>query len=519
MSQTQPIRRQIRLNKKMLMKQFLTAVIGLLALTARAQPGTLDNSFGVSGVAMSPFVTQYSYGHDLAIQPDGKILVTGHLDISGIMHVFVARYHTDGTIDSTFANPVTGVGNTEYARAITLQPDGKILVAGYVFGITGSDFLLIRFLPDGTYDHSFGQFGIVVTSLPGASMEEAYTVAVQPDGKILVAGVSVLGNHDLAMVRYLPNGNVDTSFGANGVVTVDDAEAHEVLLQPDGKILVAGFTQSTTTANDVAVFRFHADGSPDLTFGVNGLATVPANPTDDDAAFAMALQPDGKIVTAGYTYTQLTYADNLIVRFDSTGNPDLTFNSTGFVVSNSTGNDHISYGALVQPDGKIIITGRAWQLNANFHLSRFNSGGSIDLSFGTAGNTYTNIALEDDFILASRMQSDGKIVVTGYYTDSGIENFVVARYLNDSIFSSVSEYASGEPNLWPQPASKVLHVRIKDNGRYYIALYSCTSLLYKKEMPAEFSLDVSNLPDGIYFMSITDNETHSQTGKKIVVQH
>ena len=441
------------------------------------------------------------------------------MSVSGIMRVFVVRYNSDGTFDPSFPNVISAISNTESGRAIALQPDEKIVVAGFVSGITGTDFLLIRLMPDGTYDHSFGVLGVVVTALPGASMEEAYAVAIQPDGKIVLAGRTVLGNHDLAMVRYLPNGDVDSSFGISGVVRVNDAEAHDLALQPDGKILVAGFTQSTTTANDVAVFRFHADGSPDSTFGVNGLATVGANPTDDDAAFSMALQLDGKIVTAGYTYTQFTYADNLIVRFDSTGNPDPSFNANGYLVSNSTGNDNISYGALVQPDGKIIITGRAWQLNSDFHLARFIGNGAIDLAFGTAGHVYTNIALEDDFILAGRMQPDGKIVVTGYYTDSGIENFVVARYLNDSLGTSLSEYLQDESSLWPQPASNTLHVRIKEKGNYTATLYSATSLLYKVDVPTEFSMDVDDLADGIYFLSVTDKTNRNQVGRKIIIQH
>jgi uncharacterized delta-60 repeat protein len=332
-------------------------------------------------------------------------------------------------------------------------------------------------------------------------------MVIQPDGKILIAGWTSTANKDIALLRFNPDGSADSTFGINGKVSTDlnntIQEAYDIVLQPDSKILVAGFTSSSLTANDVAVFRYNTNGSLDSSFGSNGVA-IPQINTDDDAALSMVLQPDGKIVTAGYTYTSFTYADNLIVRLDSIGNPDNSFNGTGVVVSNSTSSDNIASDVIVQPDGKIVITGRVFdQFNFDFLLSRFTGNGTVDPSFGTGGHVYTPVGIEDDYSFASLIQPDGKIVVTGYYTDSGIENFIVARYLNDGTLSINENNNSGNLLLCPQPASDFIHIRLREkiSNEITAGIYSVTSKLLRTVRGGkEFSLETSDLPPGIYFL-------------------
>jgi len=505
------------------MKKFLIILACMAVTHLSAQPGMLDNSFGTFGVAFPPFISSLSYGYGLAIQSDGKIVVTGHTQVGGVYKAFIVRYDTNGNPDLGFPPFITGISTgSEYGRAVAIQTDGMIVVAGQK-DAGNSDILVLRLTPAGSYDTTFGAGGIVSVDLQSGSDDQSGSLVIQPDGKILVAGWSTTLTKVIAMLRLNPNGSVDTTFGNNGRVLTNLAglsqQAHAVKLQPDGKILVAGLVSSPVTANDLVVLRYYTDGSIDSTFATNGIAR-PMLQNDDDAALSMALQADGKIVTAGYIYNNFTYADNLVVRFDSTGALDATFNGTGVLASNPLGNDNISYGVLVQVDGKIVTTGRAWHLaTLDFTLSRFNTNGSVDASFGTNGFTYTPIAIEEDYILASAMQSDGKIVATGYYTDGGIENFIVARYLNDSSLASSVNELDERLTLYPQPASGILHLGWKPGGSDVIAeIYSVDgALLDSHELDRRGILDVQAFPTGMYFLRLIENG-QSACWRKFVVQ-
>ena len=427
-----------------------------------AQPGTLDNTFGVSGIALSPYITQYSYAYAIAQQQDGKLLVTGYLDDNGL-HTFITRYDTDGTVDTSFSNPILTVGQLgDYGRAIAIQPDGKIIVGGFADNAT-TDIFLVRRLPSGETDTTFGTGGVVTTDVGNNTVDHAHDIALQPDGKILVAGWTLSNDIDIALLRYNSDGSIDSTFGINGRVITDidsvTQEGHAIALQPDGKILVAGLTISSMNFNHLAVFRYMPDGSKDSTFGVYGISIPPIN-IDDNAAYDMALQSDGKIVLAGYTYTVIPFGDVLVVRLDTLGNPDPDFGGTGIVSFNPTIDDCYATGVLIQPDGKIITTGRAYINSSNFLLARFTTDGQVDSAFGLEGHVYTSVAFEEDYIYGSVLQQDGKIVVAGYYTDNGIENFALARYLNDSSAATfINETAAGSGIIiYPQPAGDVLYI-------------------------------------------------------------
>lgn len=509
------------------MKHCYILLLLLKASILLAQPGILDNSFGVSGVAFSPFISQLSYGQALALQPDGKIVVTGFTVVNAHFKIFVTRYNPDGSFDPTFTTMFTSIGVTmEYARAVAVQNDGKIVVAGQITG-SHSNFLLFRLTSTGAYDTTFGNGGVVNTGFAPSNNDEPNAMVIQPDGRILITGWTSASpiDRDVALLRFNTDGTADSTFGVNGKVSTDlnnnFEEGHDIVLQPDGKILVAGFSSSSSTAGDVAVIRYLNDGSPDSTFGNSGATTIDVS-ADDDAALGMALQPDGKIVVAGYTYTNFTYSDNLVMRFDSNGNPDNTFNGTGIIVSNPSNTNHMATGVVLQPDGKIVITGSAHHLvTSEYMLARFNSSGTMDTTFGSGGYAYNPIAIEDDYLLASVIQPDGKIVVTGYYTDSGIENFIVARYLNDPGLSVEENFYNSDMLLYPQPARDLIHVRLHENAPNQVTanIYSVTSsLLQTFSAGREFTIETAHLPAGIYFLQIADSENRMVAGKSFVVE-
>ena len=197
--------------------------------------GSRDLSFGSSGVAIADFENIYARGRDLVVQPDGKILMAGEVAPDGYYDLALGRFNSDGSLDITFGNDGTILyDNASSAAAITLQPDGKLLVAGS----SGYDFSVMRFNPDGSLDISFGDGGKVITDFGRNDVPQ--DILLQPDGKILVLGFLGGGGLDLILVRYNANGSLDSSFGDGGKVILDIMYydlPYSFALQPDGKLL------------------------------------------------------------------------------------------------------------------------------------------------------------------------------------------------------------------------------------------------------------------------------------------
>src|SRR6266702_1236709 len=285
-----------------------------------AGPGALDPSFDSGGIVVTDFNGSIDgAAFAVAVQPDGKVLAAGYVFSSAATNYdfALARYLPDGSLDPSFGTngkvATDFHGSTDVARAVALQPDGRIVVAGYALRLDGPafDFALARYNADGSLDASFGVGGKVATDFAGAGgSEQAHALALQPDGKIVAAGwTSSAGasTHELtfldfAMARYNPDGSLDASFANGGRAELsffNNADVDfisGVALQPDGKIVVAGVT--TTATRDFALARYDADGRLDLTFGVNGKVVTDVDNAHNNA-FAVALQPDGRIVIAG----------------------------------------------------------------------------------------------------------------------------------------------------------------------------------------------------------------------------
>jgi uncharacterized delta-60 repeat protein len=266
--------------------------------------GSLDTTFDGDGKVTTAVGAGQDWAYTMALQSDGKILVAG----SDNGDFALVRYNSDGTLDSAFGSGgkvITSIGTcTDAVYSLTLQPDGKILAAGSAYSCSQYDFALARYNSDGTLDTTFDGDGKVITPL-GSSFDIAYAIALQTDGQILAGGYSrdSSNNDDFAIVRYNADGSLDTSFDGDGVVTTPVGSGNEygraIALQSDGKILVAGYSL-TGADSDIAVARYSADGTLDTSFGVDGkVVTSPyAFPTTDEA-WSMVLQPDGKLLVAG----------------------------------------------------------------------------------------------------------------------------------------------------------------------------------------------------------------------------
>ncbi|MDQ3801556.1 MAG: hypothetical protein M3384_19210 [Acidobacteriota bacterium] len=400
----------------------------------RYQPnGTLDANFGAGGMVLTEFDNNHEIAYSVAIQGDDKIVAAG-TDDQRQYDTILARYNQDGSHDPTF----DGDGRVSYdfgsdygeSNAVAVQPDGKIVTAGYTNDFTRSYFAIARYHVNGRLDTTFGGTGRVVARLPAGSVAAARAVAVQTDGKIVVAGsgsVDAAGLSDFVAVRYNPDGTKDTTFDGDGVATFDVTlnnvsagdTAYSIDIQPDGKILLGGTTGGSGTFADAALVRCNPDGSPDATFGVMGKAILRL--PDYEGIRAIKVQPDGKIAVVGNTGRFSSFNGNtfvnddfLVMRFNGNGSLDSTFDADGMAVLVWGNFPDTAADIALQPDGKIIAAGNySRSLNRyNPALARFNVDGSLDQTFGAGGKVNTLVET-DSQTFAVKLQSNGKIIVGG----------------------------------------------------------------------------------------------------------
>jgi uncharacterized delta-60 repeat protein len=441
----------------------------------------LDHAFGTDGMAAIDlggaigFPSQGVFSNAVATQADGKIVMAGSINQSGTTYGFVARFNVDGSLDTSF-NPGGSPAGTELigllqnsvspnvANGVAIQKDGKIVVAETIDEQGGqTDIAVLRLNPDGSHDGSFSGGFQIVDVFPSSIIARA--IAIQADGKIVVAGaVGILGDQRFDLVRFNPDGSVDSSFesvndgvvppqpglvvnafsGAGGI----DAGANSLAIGPDGTIVEAGFfaTPGMFTGELFAVAAFNSDGTPDADFNADGWNIVSiGGENHDDFAQAVAIQPNGDIVVAGdSTIPRIVLGGPLsffaMTRFLPDGELDPNFGTNSRVLTvfeNSTFIDDCN-AIVFQPDEKILLAGTTqspFNGGQNFAVARYNSDGSPDTSFSFDGQTSTDLfgGERDDFGNAMALEPDGKIVVAGNTTNFlGNPIIGVARYDGDA---------------------------------------------------------------------------------------
>ena len=390
------------------------------------------NVFGVTTKSLvSVLLLTFCVRHSAYATAPGSGLA-GDLDLS---------FDSDGKVASDFSSKGFAVARPS---AIAIQTDGKIIVAGNAFAGGNSRFALARYNINGSLDTSFGSGGLVTTHVSAAD-DSLAGIALQSDGKIVAAGGA-----RFSCARFAANGTLDATFGSGGKTIFnlgtnlgDDANAG-VAIQSDGKILIAGTSDfanvpgfNAGAGSDFVVIRLNSDGSLDNTFGTNGITRADFGSTLDGAS-AIALQSDGKIVVVGFTSTQATGNDFALVRFNSNGSLDTSFGNGGKVTTDFGDRFESAGGVAIQSDGKIVVAGDS---AGNFALARYNSNGSLDTTFSGDGKQTTNFgtlsggSASSDNAGPVAIQADGKIVVVGssnFNFDNGgtttDENFAVARY-------------------------------------------------------------------------------------------
>jgi uncharacterized delta-60 repeat protein len=366
---------------------------------------------------------------DLALQPDGKVLVGGYFtQVDGVVRNHVARLNTDGSLDTSF-DP--GTGTNDPIEAVALQPDGKVLIGGRFTQV--NDFTvnrIARLNENGTLDMTF---------IPGAGADyPVYAIVVQPDGKVLVGGsfihIYYTDTVRRRIARLNGDGSLDSSFspaaGASDIVRT-------ISLQTDGKIIIGGWFTEVNGEERNRIARLNGDGSLDASFDPGDGPSL--------AVEAVAAYPHGKAIIGGY-FTEVSGEErNRIARLNTDGSSD-----TGFTVDTSES----VLAVAVQPDGKILIGGTFTQVNGETrnHIARLNADGSLDTGFSasTSGN-----------VSAVVVQPDGKILIGGSFTQvNGVERRLVAR-LNadgslDTGFSAAWEASGSVYAVALQPDGKVV---------------------------------------------------------------
>jgi uncharacterized delta-60 repeat protein len=408
--------------------------------------GDLDTSFGSVGMVLLP-----SQGIILAsaMQSDGKAVLVGETSTTDSSFL-IERVTAAGALDATFGTNgvmTTSFADSAIASSVAIQSDGKIIVAG------GDD--LARYNADGSLDTAFGTSGKLTVA--ASSNVNVQSISLTGDNGIVVAGRTTIQDpahpsdptsmlSAFTVAKFTPTGALDTTFNSTGTVTeqIDNTlnaavrgSPVGIAVQPDEKVLIGANSQ-----NNPAVWRFNSDGSPDVAFGQNGVATIPMNfPNPDvfDAAVItqLVVQPDGRILAGGQSNHGDVPANNFAVaRFNSDGSPDTTFGNTinapggGFIqMPNPIHNMSISTSLLLQPDGQIIMGGSDGNLTDE--IFRLTSSGSIDSAFQFTPFLFGSTRNLGSLFTSLDLTSDGKILLIDNPSINGTTTLGLARVLGD----------------------------------------------------------------------------------------
>ena len=483
-----------------------------------AQPGALDPSFNGTGYAIHSMSNTWSYPMALCVTPEGEILTGGYkcdtTQHPNVQNLMILRYNSDGSPDLGFG--VNGVVTTDYsssALGLTVQSDGKILVAGQ--SKTGSqakgNFTLFRLNPDGTFDNSFGQGGIVQDTLGSW----ASAVTILPDGRILAAGVGYTTGSTsfpfFLLASHHADGTPDTTFGNAGFITTQiwrctGAYALGMVIQPDGKILL-GDEVKIGSKYCMAMLRYNPDGSLDPGFGTGGLVLDSAGLRN--GCYKLAVQPNGKILVPGYVYlSDLTHPQYSLFRYNPDGSRDSTYHGDG----HNIGEGGAAYDIMIQPDGKIVTCGNLKNDSTIKRgiVKRYLSSGDPDPAFGINGTADLDIEKPGGMITLA-LAPDGKIVTTGYCNEvnSPLWRNTLTVRLN-TFGLEVSDAVTNETvNISPNPFRDNVRVEAAGLAGSVITVTSmqgCT--LFNSTMQSDQkTINLDFLPTGMYIIRIISEGT------------
>lgn len=426
-----------------------------------AQSGKLDNSFGTGGTSNT---IVGSGGQIWAMSSiDGWSVVVGGLGKIGNDTDFtLMKFTQDGTADATFGSNgivTTQVGGhgSAIVYATMLQNDGKVIAAGKAWNGTSYDFAIVRYTIAGIVDSTFGTNGKIITHL-GTGNNVVNGLCTQDGWSVVVGGIVQSSNNtDFVVMRYTRDGIIDSTFGANGIVTTDFGTGNNDVLsalavQSDSSIIAVG-TSSSGSVNSFALARYTKTGALDNTFGTGGMVIVSGS--GDDEATSISLRSDGKMIVGGYISNGVN-DDFGLMRFKTTGEIDNSFGNNGKVITPVGNGDDGIYALVTQTDGKIIGTGSSL-INGIYRTAmvRYNATGSLDTTFGVGGKVIGTDTSGNSEIYAATLQNDGKVLVAGYSNNGTTDQLSLSRY-STTISVGLIDFATSDNQfiVYPNPVAQ-----------------------------------------------------------------
>jgi uncharacterized delta-60 repeat protein len=444
--------------------KFYTSCLVLFSFLSFCPAGsavTLDSSFGTEGLVHTRVGHSMDRAQAVAVQPDGKILAAGSSSNNSNLDFALVRYNVDGSLDTSFnvsGQVVTVVGSDDdVALGLALQADGKIVTCGYTFNGQDRDLALLRFTSSGSLDPEFGVNGIVALAL-GNEDDSGSAVAIQSDGAILVAGSVEENSRKVGvLVRFLANGSLDHSFGKAGVVRFELGSATEIAalaVQKDKAIVVAGFYEEKARKM-VLLARLLPDGKPDPGFGGAGVAE-PLDDPRDVVGNGLWVQDDGTLLVVGSVNLN-NNQDIALLRFAQDGRLDRDFGGgSGIVSYDLSGEDDVGYG--VAANSSAIFVAGYTTVNGQRDLILLHSSLAPD-SQPEISVVPTGINQFDGVAYALAAQDDDKLVAVGFSEDSGISSFVMARYTGKEVAGVKSNEVGAEsPFIVTAPITEITRV-------------------------------------------------------------
>jgi len=491
------------------------------SFVTNAQSGMLDKTFGDTGLVTKPINFQCS---SIKIQNDEKILAGG----AGLNGLSIVRYLQDGNIDYNFGD--SGVASAQVnsnAIALAVDNDGAILAAGGYYDVT-----LIKFTSDGKVDSSFGINGITVSDM--AQYEYANDLQLQPDGKIVVSGITYDDPFNpqphLFIERFNSDGKIDAGFGINGRVVNSVLTAAlsvaRVVLQQDNKIVIGG--SSYVGDADLFISRYNANGSPDESFGSNGSKIIRYS-NNDDYLNALAIQPDGKIIAAGQGNRFIfnpELSGMLMIRLTGDGSLDKSFGSNGQSFIKLPNKESTIQNILIQTNGKIIGVGYNFYENqyTEFAILKTNSSGIPDSSFGTNGLQQTYY--ENLNTVGGELQGN-KIITAGFSYENLAYHPVLARYNNDVTQSQtpiarIKRWLHRHGITWddcpPSICDKITGYAVQrsSNGVNWTTIFRGSAGANRQQVTANNYADPSPLPGTNYYRLQTTSVSGAVANSNVI---
>jgi uncharacterized delta-60 repeat protein len=519
------------------MKQIFTCLFFLSSFISFSQDGTPDISFGDNGKVVTdpllPGVVNVERQKITVIAGNKIYQVFSYSVIDGAAGDFgIMRYTQDGEPDVTFGTNgvvITDMGGNDFATSMAVLTDGSFIVSGYSLSGTNGSFALAKYDQNGQLVPGFGTSGKLTTAI--GTQAKAYALQVKSDGKIVVAGFSrIAGVNQVALAQYASNGSLDLSFGTNGVTTTSigagDAAAYSLALQTDGKIVIGGFAIGASANYVFALARYTTSGVLDNGFDTDGIVMTNIGGIDD-AASAVALQPDGKILAGGQSL-QVSDYDLALARYNSDGSPDAGFGVAGIALKDlNSGSDDFGTALQLQPDNKILFTGytnTGVGSFSDFAIVRYTTTGIPDVSFGVGSNGKTIMDFgADEYAYSVALQ--GSYILLGGYKGASLallrlnnSNVILPVKLLDFVAHKKEKMVGLQWSTTNETDALKFVIERSPDGRNYFAIGEVaakgnSSILTNYNFP-----DAQPLPVNLYRLKIFNADGSYVYSKIIVVR-